>query len=181
MAIKQRRPLSLSSIFQIQFFLKPSLNIYAFLRFATALLLLMLLFEIILDLTLDLPFINSHIALKIAVYFSIFIPNGTLLIFFRINPFKHLIFMSSFIIISLLLRLLLSNMIGLFDFDWLPFWLFLFPAYTVFTLLIPNSKYRILLVFLQQITIFLFLNLKWTLNICLNLKLLMSIIINFAI
>ena len=126
MAIKQRRPLSLSSIFQIQFFLKPSLNIYAFLRFATALLLLMLLFEIILDFTLDLPFINSHIALKIAVYFSIFMPNGALLIFIKNNPCKHLIFLSTFIIISLLLRLLLSNTIGnlSFDFDWLPFCLF---------------------------------------------------------
>ena len=158
--------------------LKPSKNAYAFLRFSSFLLLVLLFFEIIIDLALEFDFTTNHLLLKLLFYISIVIPNGVQLIM-PDNP-KNSIYFSSFLMLALLLS---SKMIPdlIIDFEFLPFCFSLLPLYSIYLFCTPKSKSRVFLVLSHQIVIVLFLNFNSPLAFNDNLKLVMSAFVNLVV
>lgn len=178
---KPKSQISFSNFFPSQppDFCKPQ----SFLRFSSILLLLALFLEVLIDLTLEYEFTETHLSLRIALYLSILFSNGTLLLIPNIYPIKNFILISTFHLTTFLIRFFLykdknsSN----FDFEIIPSALYVLPLYTISILLTPKPKFRLFLVFLHQIAILSLLNIKWNLTLNYNLKLLIGIFINLAV
>ena len=175
MANNTRPPYSLSLLSR-SFLLKPSPTSSIFLRFSSSLLLAMLFLEVIIDFTLEFESTSNHIFLKIALYLTVFVPNVAFLIIFT-NNISGFIFLPTFQLVAFCLRFFLCKIIisANSDIDLLSFSLFSLPLYGIFILLTPKPKFRLLLVFLHQISMILLINLQWTLDLALNLKLLMCV------
>ena len=84
--------------------------------------------------------------------------------------------------VSMLIRLYLSfSVISIPDFEFLPFCLAVLPLYAILILLTPSAIFRVSLIFFHQITIFAYMNIRWSINLGTNLKILIGIITSIGI
>ena len=182
--------MALKSLFHLplNLLLKASSTPLSFLQFSSLLLITMLFFEIVIDLTVDFESMANHfhLFLKIVLYFLILIPNSVFLAIYNLYPSTLSNFMrkyyfcpvfASFLMAILFLRLFLTANL----YELIPFCLSTRSIYTMYILLTTSPKIRLLLVFIHEIVLILILAIAGTPVLSCNLKLLINLFITLAI